>query len=174
MGKTPSCPQRLPKGDKPGIPPCLACDHPANFTADEQGGAKALVSPYLCAAVTVPQTRAGQTATLRFAICIGTDAQSARDGAARVLTAGAYGGSMPDAAAIHSGMNAAELGAAMELVLPLWRNVLSNAAPQSELWRYGISGDLPVICCDGGAVETEKLLRRFCLLKSCGLDAEAR
>ena len=60
----------------------------------------------------------------------------------------------------------------MELVLPLWRNTLSDAAPQSELWRYGISGDLPVICCDGGAVETEKLLRRFCLLKSCGLDAE--
>ena len=79
---------------------------------------------------------------------------------------------MPDAAAIHLGMNAAELGAAMELVLPLWRNTLSNAAPQSELWRYGISGDLPIICCDGGAVETEKLLRRFCLLKSCGLDAE--
>ena len=35
---------RLPKGDKPGIWLCLACDHPANFTADEQGGAKALVS----------------------------------------------------------------------------------------------------------------------------------
>lgn len=38
---------RLPKGDKPGIWLCLACDHPANFTADEQGGAEALVSPYL-------------------------------------------------------------------------------------------------------------------------------
>ena len=163
---------RLPKGDKPGIWLCLACDHPVRFAFDEQGGAEALVSPYLRASVTVTQPRAGQAATLRFAICIGTDAQSAHDGAARVLTAGAYGGSMPDAAAIHLGMNAAELGAAMELVLPLWRNVLSNAAPQSELWRYGISGDLPVICCDGGAVETEKLLRRFCLLKSCGLDAE--
>lgn len=31
---------RLPKGDKPGIWLCLACDHPANFTADEQGGAE--------------------------------------------------------------------------------------------------------------------------------------
>ena len=163
---------RLPKGDKPGIWLCLACDRPTRFTADEQGGAEALVSPYLRAAVTVTQPRAGQAATLRFALCIGTDAQSARDGAARILSSAAYGGSMPDAAAIHLGMNAAELGAAMELVLPLWRNTLSNAAPQSELWRYGISGDLPIICCDGGAVETEKLLRRFCLLKSCGLDAE--
>lgn len=98
---------RLPKGDKPGIWLCLACDHPANFTADEQGGAKALVSPYLRASVTVTQPRAGQAATLRFAICIGTDAQSARDGAARILASGACGGSMPDAAAIHLGMNAA-------------------------------------------------------------------
>lgn len=163
---------RLPKGDKPGIWLCLACDHLTRFAFDEQGGAEALVSPYLRAAVTVTQPRAGQAATLRFALCIGTDVKSACDGAARILASGACGGSMPDAAAIHLGMNAAELGAAMELVLPLWRNTLSNAAPQSELWRYGISGDLPIICCDGGAVETEKLLRRFCLLKSCGLDAE--
>ena len=163
---------RLPKGDKPGVWLCLACDRPTRFTADEQGGAEALISPYLRAAVTIAQPRAGQAATLRFALCIGTDVKSACDGAARILASAAYGGSMPDAAAIHLGMNAAELGAAMELVLPLWRNTLSNAAPQNELWRYGISGDLPIICCDGGAVETEKLLRRFCLLKSCGLDAE--
>ena len=53
--------------------------------------------------------------------------------ARRVLTAGAYGGSMPDAAAIHLGMNAAELGAAMELVLPLWRNVFKCRAAERAL-----------------------------------------
>ena len=42
----------------------------------------------------------------------------------------------------------------------------------AELWQYGISGDLPIICCDGRAAETEALLRAFCLLKSCGMDAD--
>ena len=40
---------RLPKGDKPGIWLCLACDHPVRFAFDEQGGAEALVSPSICA-----------------------------------------------------------------------------------------------------------------------------
>ncbi len=60
----------------------------------------------------------------------------------------------------------------MEMLASLWPDRTQNAAAKKELWPFGISGDAPVICCDGGAVETEKLLRRFCLLKSCGLDAE--
>lgn len=99
---------RLPKGDKPGdmAVPCLRS--PGQLHGRRAGRAqKRSVSPYLRASVTVTQPRAGQAATLRFAICIGTDAQSARDGAARILASGACGGSMPDAAAIHLGMNAA-------------------------------------------------------------------
>ena len=97
----------------------------------------------------------------------------AKAGAVRILASGSErAGCMPAAAALHLGMSEDELGAAMELVLPLWRNTLSAAVPQSALWQYGISGDLPLICCDGGAVEAEKLLKQFCLLKSCGLDAE--
>ena len=79
---------------------------------------------------------------------------------------------MVGAAAVHLGMRQEEVGAAMELVLPLWENRLSAAAPKRELWRYGISGDLPILCCEGNAPDSEKLLRRFCLLKSCGLNAD--
>ena len=54
----------------------------------------------------------------------------------------------------------------------LIENLLHEAAPRRELWRYGISGDLPLICCEGRAQEAEPLLRQFCLLKSCGVDAD--
>ena len=73
---------------------------------------------------------------------------------------------------MHLGMSQEEVGAAMEQVLPLWKNRLSAAAPRRELWRYGISGDLPILCCEGNSPDSEKLLRRFCLLKSCGLNAD--
>ena len=79
---------------------------------------------------------------------------------------------MTRAASLRLGMSGDELGEAMELVLPLWENRLLGAAPKSALWRWGVSGDLPLICCEAGAAESERLLRCFCLLKSCGLEAE--
>ena len=69
-------------------------------------------------------------------------------------------------------MSGDETGAAMAMLPALIENPLHEAAPRRELWRYGISGDLPLICCEGRAQEAEPLLRQFCLLKSCGVDAD--
>ena len=153
---------RLPKGRDNGVWLCLACASPAAFSCDAQGRLSVR-----------PGTQSGAAQSLRFALCLGGSAADAKAGAVRILASGSErAGCMPAAAALHLDMSEDELGAAMELVLPLWRNTLSAAVPQRALWQYGISGDLPLICCDGGAVEAEKLLKQFCLLKSCGLDAE--
>lgn len=69
------------------------------------------------------------------------------------------------------GMSAAEIGAAMEL-LPALLSPVCHAAPRRELWPFGISGDLPILCCRADAAECLPLLRRFCLLKSCGAECE--
>ena len=76
------------------------------------------------------------------------------------------------AAAARLSMSAEETDAAMALVLPLWENRLLKAAPRRELWRWGVSGDLPILLCQAGAAEQDWLLRAFCLLKSCSLESE--
>ena len=151
---------------------CLAADLPAVFHADARGGLGALLSPLVSARVELPPQK-GEKTEARFALALGQSAREAFDAAARILAAPASaGGSMTRAAALRLGMSGDELGEAMELVLPLWENRLCGAAPKSALWRWGVSGDLPLIGCEAGAAESERLLRCFCLLKSCGLEAE--
>ena len=151
---------------------CLAADAPAVFDADARGGLGALLSPLVSARVTLSVT-ANRKTFVRFALALGRSADEAIGAAARILAAPSdAAGNMTRAAALRLGMSGEELGEAMDLVLPLWENRLMNAAPKSALWRWGISGDVPLICCEAGAAESERLLRAFCLLKSCGLEAE--
>jgi len=161
--------RRLPKNGEPERWLCLAADLPAVFNADARGGLGALLSPLVSARVDLR----GKKTDLRFALALGQNAQEAFDAAARILAAPAsVAGSMTRAAAMRLGLSGDELGKAMELVLPLWENRLCGAAPKTALWRWGVSGDLPLLCCEAGAAEADRLLRCFCLLKSCGLEAE--
>ena len=163
---------RLPKGNVASLWLCLLCSQDCQFEADRKGGLGPLSQPWVKARCQV-LLDGDRVRSLRFALCLGDSREEALAGARRILKQG--GGpqaSMVGAAAVHLGMRQEEVGAAMELVLPLWENRLSAAAPKRELWRYGISGDLPILCCEGNAPDSEKLLRRFCLLKSCGLNAD--
>jgi cyclic beta-1,2-glucan synthetase len=162
--------QRLPKGDTKELWMCLKCSEPCSYQADVKGGLGSLSQPKIKAQLSL-NLDGGKTRTVSFALCLAQSPQTAMEGAERILKQKAKG-SMVGAAAVHLGMTGEEIGAAMEMVLPLWRNALSGAAPQAELWRYGISGDLPILCCDGNSPDCEKLVRRFCLLKSCGLNAD--
>ena len=151
---------------------CLAADAPAGFSADVRGGLGALLSPLVRAEVRLMPRRGGE-AEIRFVIALGTSAKEAAEAAERILAAPPEAaGSMIRAAALRLGMSTEELDNAMELVLPLWENRLCHAAPKRELWRWGISGDYPILCCQAGASEADFLLRAFCLLKCCGLEAE--
>ncbi len=163
--------RRLAKGDVKELWLCLACSEAAIFSADSGGGLGALADPFTKATAAL-RFREGR-AKLRFALAVGSSEKEAVESARRIVFSSDYSaGGMAGAAAARLGMSQEEQGRAMELVLPLWENRLCKAAKQSELWKYGISGDLPIICCDGNAAESQWITRAFCLIKSCGMDAE--
>ena len=49
--------------------------------------------------------------------------------------------------AAYAAKRAGEIGAAMALLPALRENRLREAAPRAALWPYGLSGDLPILCC---------------------------
>lgn len=164
--------RRLSKSGGPELWLCLAADQSADFDADARGGLGPLLTPRISATVGL-RLRRGRAQTLRFALALGRSDDEALAAAERILSSPAdAAGSMPRAAAQRLGLSGEELGGAMALTLPLWENRLSDAAPRRALWRWGVSGELPLIICPAGAAEAERLLRSFCLLKSCGLEAE--
>ena len=151
---------------------CLACSGDARFSADKKGGLGWLSEPLVRVRLDL-HLRAGETAALRFALCAGFSQKEAVEGAERILAASELDcGGMLGASATLLGLSAGEIGAAMDMLPALTKPRLHEAAPARELWPFGISGDLPILCCDSGAKEAESLLLRFCLLKSCGLNAD--
>ena len=151
---------RLPRAGDPGLYLCVLCDREALFDFD---------APLL--RVRVPLTRqAAPAGGLRLALCVGRKAGEACGGAERILQ-GEAGGRMVSAVSAHLQLSAEETGAAMSL-LPALERPLKGAAPRAALWPHGISGEQPLICCRADAKEALPLLRRFLLLKSCGLEAE--
>lgn len=160
---------RLRRSDKRELWLCLACSEAAQLSAERSGGVGSLSDPYACATVRKALT-AGDAAELSFALCLGYTREAALSGAEHILS-GADCGNLTGAAAVHLNMTGAELGAAMDC-LPYLIAPLKNAQPRRELWQYGISGDLPIIACDIEDRAAADALRRFCLIKSCGLDCE--
>ncbi len=163
---------RLPKDSGRGLWLCLLCSDEAEYQGDAKGGLGSLSQPLVRVGVKLLLDE-GKSCSVRFALCVAAFREEALAAAQRILYSdkGAQA-SMAGAAAVHLGMSPEEVGAAMSMVLPLWQNRLYRSAPRLDLWQYGVSGDLPIICCQGDSPESEKLLRRFCLLKSCGLNAD--
>ncbi|MBQ9686825.1 MAG: hypothetical protein IJV41_09845 [Oscillospiraceae bacterium] len=150
---------------------CLACSESVCFDAEAAGGLGALSEPLVQARCNLPLR--GGTGTARFALCLGSSAAEALSAAKRLLAnEHPAGGGMVAAASARLSLSEKDVDRAMSLVLPLWENRLSCAAARRELWRWGISGDRPILCCRADASESEALLLAFCLLKCCGLDAD--
>lgn len=164
--------RRLPKSGEDERWLCLAADHPAVFDADARGGLGALLSPLLRVRVDLTLHK-GSAQSVRFVLALGGSAREAWEAAGRILNSlPDASGSMVSAARQRLGMRAEDVDDAMRLVLPLWENRLCTSRPQSALWRFGISGDYPILCCQAGAAESDRVLRAFCLLKCCGLESE--
>ncbi len=163
---------RLRRGDMPELWLCLACDAEAEFSSDIKGALRHISAPFVTAGLNI-RLEPGRKSSFAFALCVSDSASSAHEGALRILHGErSLRGGMVGAAAGLLGLSSGETGAAMELLESLENPALRQAAPRRDLWSYGISGDLPIICCDGRAAESEKLLKRFCLLKSCGVEAD--
>ena len=126
--------------------------------------------------------REGVEETANFAIAIGDTENEAKGRAERILAMkedGAAG--LIDACASLLGMDAAETERAMADIAPLAflgaeRNKGTKASEEGRdgLWRFGISGDMPIVCVRMNSLEElpepETLLRRHALLTACGLD----
>ncbi|MDO4990224.1 MAG: glucoamylase family protein [Eubacteriales bacterium] len=164
--------RRLPKNGLKELWLCVGADLPLRAAADRDGGLGAAADPLVrCEGQLV--LRRGRETRVQFALCLAASRGGALAGAGRMLAESRpAAGTMLRCAALRLGMNAAQIDRAMELVLPLWQNRLADACPRRELWRRGVPGELPILCCAAQARESEELLRAFCLLKSCGLDAE--
>ena len=164
--------RRLPRGEVSGCWLCLRASVPLTLSADENGGLGWLSRPYVTAEAELSLS-AGEKAELRFALCLGPSAEAALYGAERMLAASdTERGRMIGGAATLLGLSAAEIGRAMELLPALTSPRLYEAAPQRELWPFGLSGDLPILACRADARERDALLHRFLLLRAAGLEAD--
>ena len=150
---------RLPRPGAPGLWLCLRANVPARGAAGRR-----------CALDVAFTLRAGETVDLLLALCAAERREDALRGAGEILR-GQDRADLVGALAQRLGMTGQELGAAMGLLSQLHRPLLS-AAPKRALWPYGVSGDYPLLVCDGQAAEALPLLRRFLLLRSCGEEAE--
>ena len=164
--------KRLQRNDAPEVWMCLACDHSCSFSADRYGALGHLSAPYVTLSFPL-SLKASESISCRFALCIGETPHEAYSGAQHMLAIGAgeYG-SLVSASASLLGLTAEEVGKAMEMLSPCLfpRQYNEPFAAKPELWPYGISGDMPIICADTEDIENS--VKRFCLLTSCGLNAD--
>ena len=164
--------RRVARQDCPETWLCLRASLPLSLQADEDGGLGWLSRPMVTAEAVLP-LRAGESAELRLALCLGTSADEAFEGAGRILASeDTERGRMIGGAATLLGLSAAEIGQAMALLPSLTRPALREAAPKAALWPYGVPGELPLLCCHSDAREAESLLRQFLLLRSSGIEAD--
>ena len=179
--------RRLARGGVPETWMALACSRPMHVTAGRAAVSPRAAAPIpaactagdaLVCARTALTLRAGQPAQVCFALCLGRSADEACAGARQLLAAGdEQRAALPSACAALLGMDAAETEGAMQTAARLLfftrRPRSAPGVPRQALWRFGVSGDLPVVCAqltdepDGDFVCA--LLRRHALLTDCGL-----
>ena len=163
---------RLPRGRQEELWLCLACDKPMTAKAGGSIEDGFLSYPSVDASVSV-SLKSGEQLELRFALCLAAAPDKAYSGAQHMLVIGpAEYGAMVSACASVTHMTLREMANAMSMLQSL-RFVSSKTPfpPKSSLWRCGLSGELPIICCSD-AQEAERVTKQFCLLRSCGVYAD--
>lgn len=144
-----------------------ACSRPAVMRASEDGQEGVLLRPRL--SIRAPLAAGGES--LRFALCLSHDAEEAAEGARRMLGDPRRSRFVSSAATLL-GLHRSGLDGAMALAAAIRDFHPREAAPKAELWKYGLSGELPLLLCPAGAREEEELIAQFCLLRSLSLGAE--
>ena len=144
-----------------------ACSREADMSAEEDGGGAVLLRPRL--SLRAPLEKGGES--LRFSLCLSHDAEEAVEGAKNLLGAARRGRFTASAAALL-GLKGGAVEGAMALAAAIRAYAPRGAVPKAELWKYGLSGELPLLLCRAGAREEEELIAQFCLLRSLGAGAE--
>ncbi len=163
---------RLPRGRQNDAWLCISCDKTMTARAGRIVDDGYLSEPFVRAAVNISLKR-GERMSLRFAVCVGSTPEEAYSGVQHMLAIGpAEYGAMVYACAGITRMSAKDVDGAMQMLSRL--RFISAAKPfpaKSALWRYGISGDMPIICCSGDE-DVGTVTRQFCLIRSCGVYAD--
>ena len=181
--------RRLARGKEPELHLCLASTQPAEFSARAdllpgRGGLEAaLTAPFpplgwLSDALVVAKVplhlSAGGEVSVTLALAVGLTADDAFASAHHVLTAGTSDASdWPADLAAALGLTPPQLSGAMDLLATLTFPADKAGAPaKSELWRFGISGDLPLVVReidgDDALAEAETRILQHAFLCSLG------
>ena len=157
--------RRLSRGGLPEVWLCLAATVPLTI----RNGAGWQMSGPLLAEAVLPE---GGCAAL--AICFGRSRDDAGLGARRILTGGAA--DMAGSMAALLGMTADGMTAAFKLCGDIGAGRVRGGrdARREDLWRDGVSGDLPILFtrAEGDLTEAKRLIKRHALLTACGVRAD--
>ncbi|MCD8374441.1 MAG: hypothetical protein LUC20_05040, partial [Oscillospiraceae bacterium] len=164
---------------------CIACDRPCRFDAAEGvatgraqpeplgAGERFLSSGLVCCSAEA-ELSAGAFA-VSFAVGAAHTGDDARAVALRALELTAEtAGAMPRSAARVLGMDESELGEVWRLLPELVFPPAAGAVRREELWRFGVSGDLPIVCAEYEKPEqltaARRLMDKHLLICGCGAD----
>ena len=178
--------RRLPRGELKELWLCLAPSQQCTFDlapgAESGRSAKPeyageaeyfLTEPSVCAQCTV-ELAPGETKAVTFALALAAEAGTALDSAARMLRE-TESADLPSSAATVIGMETEDVEAACAMLPFLCFPVApARGVKQEELWRFGLSGDLPIVCAifraDVQLDWAKKLMDRHLYLTGCGVD----
>lgn len=182
--------RRLARGRAKEMYMCLACDAPAVFcSAPGAGTARAsapvqlhekelfLVEPRIECSVPI-EPESSEEHSVCFAIFMAGTEHDAVSGARRCLYSEELEpGDMPRRAAAVIGMSREDFDGAMSILPFLCFPTPPQAGEgheRGELWKHGISGDLPIVCADftdeSLLANAVKLMDRHLLLCGCGIS----
>lgn len=181
--------RRLPRGKTGEIFMCIACDRPVSFfcksgastgrpgksieTSDEEYWLN--FDTVTCRAEL--SLEGGAETDLSFALAMAHSEEESVQNAQKMLGIKPEDyANLPAMASMVIGMEAGELGRAWDMLTGL----LFQDAPRGEsfrredLWRFGISGDLPIVCArytDNSLIhQARRLMDRHLLITGCGFD----
>lgn len=184
--------RRLARGSSPELYMCLAPGQPCRFRlspgADSGRAGEAifagekelfLTSP-LVDAVTPLAPEGGDSVRLRFALCMAHSEEDAVESAARTLAMDSgEGADLPQTAAMLIGLDSPAIGRAFAMLpylcFPTEPKALGSLK-RDALWRFGISGDKPILCMDclsaGDLDAARELMDAHLFLSGCGCDSD--
>ena len=181
--------RRLPRGKNGEIFMCLACDRPLDFhciAGADAGRARKRqelreAAVWLCGETIFCEAslslESGADASLCFALSAAHSEEEALDAARRSLAADdADLASFPETAATVIGMDCEDFGSAWDMLTDLvfQKPPRGKDFERDKLWRFGISGDLPIVCAEFKDIEhierARELMNKHLLITGCGLN----
>ena len=167
---------RLPRGETGPLCLCVLSDAECSCRANEDGEPLGWLNRARVTLRAPVSPGADGAWNMRLAIAVGEDRESALASARAALDMRPEDfADIPGELAEHGGFSGRDIERAMELGAAIaFPRSRSELAPAPEgLWKYGISGDLPVVCAHLNSLAQREaarsLIRRHALLRACGL-----